>query len=78
MAQPENHKAACILIDPIDLFQGERRYQMTNSIKSLEAVELQLVCGGVTEDPEGKSCTEHDLPVDLGPVRPTIEIDTSI
>ena len=57
---------------------------MTNSIKNLHSHELALICGGVTEGPDGKGCTDHDGPgglggpVDLGPVGPTIEIDASI
>jgi hypothetical protein len=33
---------------------------MINTIKTLSAAELVLIAGGVTESPDGKSCTEHD------------------
>ena len=53
---------------------------MKYSIQNLNEIELMQTSGGVTEGPDGKGCTEHDLPglPDLGPVGPTIEIDPSI
>ncbi|TRD11278.1 hypothetical protein FGU71_05065 [Erythrobacter insulae] len=60
---------------------------MTQSIRNLNTYEIALACGGVTEGPDGKGCTEHgDMPgtsglpdlLDLGPAGPTIEIDMSI
>lgn len=55
---------------------------MATSIQNLNAHELSLIGGGVTEGPDGKGCTQGPgglggLP-DLGPSGPTIEIDASI
>lgn len=55
------------------------------TIINLNSAELSQICGGVIEGPDGKGCTEHDLPgqddddvieLDFGGV--TIEIDPSI
>lgn len=35
---------------------------MTNTITTLNAAELSLITGGVTEGPDGQGCTEHGLP----------------
>ncbi len=39
---------------------------MPNTIKAMNADEIALIAGGVTEGPDGKSCTEHGLPKLLG------------
>ena len=57
---------------------------MTARIECMSSVELQMVAGGVTEGPDGKSCTEHDLPddgkgvVDIVFSNMTIEIDPNL
>jgi hypothetical protein len=33
---------------------------MTSIITTMFADEIALIAGGVTEGPDGKSCTEHD------------------
>ncbi len=36
---------------------------MTTTITTLNAAELNLIAGGVIEGPDGRGCTEHDLPM---------------